>query len=194
MKKTLALLLSLLLIIYCLPAAAEGLYIPGSKVALGQSQAVVRLTSPLPIDAANVFPNVMFTTPGTVAGIDGVRILYRFSGGRLVEVMWSLPVRDNMEASLADYNAVRDLISAEYGAPMTITEGLFSDQVVSVLADGVSMMYASLDPDFARLKSFNEWLVSVSGGSVKVEAVQVRHGAGDHDTNWVVLVGFYLMD
>ena len=167
-----------------------------NDVCFGDAYNVVKEKETLDVDTRYGDKHNLYTVEGSVAGIDGTSIWYRFdeSTGALFDVRWSLPHRTEAADSDLDYNKLYNALVSKYGAPIELEAGehyFIRGSAISAAEYNANWYKKEFSDGAGRICAYAEWTVDAGAGQhVKIEIVQQYYGSKSYNTKYAIAVGY----
>lgn len=197
MKRILSLFLVLSLLLCTAAALAEGNpFELRNGVKFGDTEEEVKSKETLGFDPQYCEPYSLYTYGGTVAGIDGTKLWYRFNedNGQLYEVRWSLPKVTSESLSTSHYQTLYNGLVTKYGEPLGYKDGACYVITGSAIQGGISMANIYSDTftnGVGELMDYAEWDVVVGDGHhVKIELCQFMYGVSYEEREYGINLGY----
>lgn len=197
MKRLFAILLTCSLLLGGYSAFADEVpFSLRNGVLFGDTIDIVKSKETLEIDTSKGDEYNLYTVSGTIAGISGTSIWYRFdeTTGLLYDVRWQLPSYSSADYSDDDYSKLYKALVNKYGEPLGYKNGSCYIITGSALtaASGVTELYKMLfDNGVGDMRDYAEWDVKTSDGNhVKIEIAQYYYGTSYSDRKYHINVGY----
>ncbi len=182
-----------LLAMLALPAMAEEGFTLRNGVQFGDTREQVKAKETLEWNPGDCHDQMLGTKDGTVAGINGVSIVYYFDDdGKLEDVVWSLPRRTSANSSDSDYSKIYKALAEKYGSPLGYTNDACYIITGNALENAVTMyMLLDLCGAYGDMRDYDEWDYTFGKDShVKIEIAQYVAGSSILEAEYSINVGY----
>lgn len=186
MKKIVSLILAEMLLMLCCTATAEGFSLRNGiqfgnsmdDVLAKETLAIKKIEDEAEEDDDSDYPYSITTENGTVAGVAGAYVWYRFDADKtLREVEYVLPSKSKKDSSDSEYETLYKGLANKYGTPLGYTDGSCYIITGNALESSVFMayFYDSLGY-YGDVRDYDEWDIDTGEYHVKIELVQYYYG------------------
>lgn len=196
MKKIISLLLVSAMLLLSISAVAEGFSLRNG-ISFGDTMEEVLEKETLEIDEMDdgtaeedeeaeedddeeaEYPYYIETVKGTVAGISGSYIRYKFDADKtLREVIYYFKTWDDKDLSDSDYETLYSSLVRKYGSALGYSNGSCYIISGSALESAVISSYLfEMIGGYGDLRDYDEWDVDTGEYHVKIELVQSYYGS-----------------
>ena len=190
MKKLISLLVVIqMVMLLFVPAFAEEFSLR-NDIHFGDTKEQVRSKETIPIESGDDFG--IQTQKGTVAGFDGVQILYLFNDDdKLEEVAWDLPILANADESDNAYDKLKNAMKSKYGDALGYSNG-DCYVITSIAIEWAAALVDSFQKKGAgEICDYDEWDYEYQPGKhVKIEIIQYYFGNSYASKVYSIRVGY----
>lgn len=190
MKKLISLLVVIqMFMLLFVPAFAEEFSLR-NDIHFGDTKEQVRSKETIPIESGDDFG--IQTQKGTVAGFDGVQILYLFNDDdKLEEVAWDLPILANADESDNAYDKLKNAMKSKYGDALGYSNG-DCYVITSIAIEWAAALVDSFQKKGAgEICDYDEWDYEYQPGKhVKIEIIQYYFGNSYASKVYSIRVGY----